>query len=172
MRNAFHARHHGMKFLLCCALALAGTASGAVHARPLASRQISTSPVALRRARACPLPLKASEIDAAEPAAEPAAEAAAALAAPVVAAAASAAPPKPQASICSTCDGTGRIEGGWGVLPGLKWVSSTFGLRAFRPCPECAKAGRRYQRVGQNLEEVWMGSNRGGASVAPRRPPN
>ncbi|KAJ1632977.1 hypothetical protein T492DRAFT_837982 [Pavlovales sp. CCMP2436] len=155
-------------FALAFALALALASARAVHVRPLAARQISVRTVALRRARACPLPLKALENDAAEPTPE----AAAAPAAPVAVATPAAPPPKPQASICGTCDGTGRIEGGWGVLPGLKWVSSTFGLRAFRPCPECAKAGRRYQRVGQNLEEVWMGTNRGGASVAPRKPPN
>ncbi|KAG8464863.1 hypothetical protein KFE25_010231 [Diacronema lutheri] len=140
--------------LACASIAVDGAAPG--HA--LAPRPRALVAPGLRRARAAPLVLAASEDDGAEaPAAPPAAPAVTKAEQPV-------APPAPVQPICNTCDGSGRIEGGWGTLPGLKWVSTTFGLRAYRPCPECARAGRRYVRRGQNLDEIYSG--------APRRTPN
>jgi hypothetical protein len=144
-------------FVLAALLALASV-EGAVPARGLAPRRFVSPATSPTYPRACRLtPLKASPADDVPPS-PPAAEAVVAAAAAVEPA--PAAPPKPAEPICGTCDGSGRIEGGWGTLPGLKWVSTTFGLRAYRPCPECARAGRRYQRVGQNLEEVWSGTPR------------
>lgn len=58
-------------------------------------------------------------------------------------------------SECSMCDGTGRLQGGLGTLPGLKW----WPIKAFRPCPECEKAGRTYNRRGQGLDEVLFGKD-------------
>lgn len=137
-------------------LACAALVDGAVHVRAPAPRHLS----AVRGARARALPLKAAADDGAEVSAEavPAAAAAAPAAAPIEQPTPQ--PPAPPKPICNTCDGSGRIEGGWGTLPGLKWVSSTFGLHAYRPCPECARAGRRYVRVGQNLEEIYSGAAR------------
>lgn len=154
-----------MKVVVGIALLLASLslATGAAHGRALAPRPFSTVSPGLRRTRACPLPLKAAEGDVTEPADAAPTEPASAPAAAAPAAEQPAAPPEPPKPICSTCDGSGRIEGGWGTLPGLKWVSTTFGLRAYRPCSECARAGRRYVRVGQNLEEIYSG--------APRRMP-
>lgn len=141
-----------MQFLFFSALIALASVEGAVPGRGLAPRRFISPASSTAYPRACRLmPLKASQADDVPPS-PPAAEAVAVDPAP--------APPKPAEPICGTCDGTGRIEGGWGTLPGLKWVSTTFGLRAYRPCPECARAGRRYQRVGQNLEEVWSGTPR------------
>jgi hypothetical protein len=134
---------------------LASAVNGAASGFAPAPRHLAVPRTSLSRPRACPLPLKASESDDVAP------DAATGTAPHVTTPAAPApAPPKPAEPICATCDGSGRIEGGWGTLPGLKWVSTTFGLRAFRPCPECARAGRRYVRVGQNLEEIYSGAPR------------
>jgi len=62
---------------------------------------------------------------------------------------------EPKESECTACGGTGRIQGGLGVLPGLKW----WPIKAFRPCPECEKAGRAYNRRGQGLDEVLFGKD-------------
>ena len=51
---------------------------------------------------------------------------------------------------CAECGGTGRLQGGLGVLPGLQW----WPIKAFRPCPTCEAAGRTYNRRGQGLDEV------------------
>jgi len=56
---------------------------------------------------------------------------------------------------CAECGGSGRIQGGLGTLPGLKW----WPIKAFRPCPTCEKEGRAYTRRGQVLDEVLFGKD-------------
>lgn len=57
------------------------------------------------------------------------------------------------ANICSICDGSGRVMGGIGAVPGFGW----WPIKAYRPCPECSREGRRYKRSGQTLDEVLFG---------------
>jgi len=59
------------------------------------------------------------------------------------------------ANACAECGGSGRLQGGLGVLPGLKW----WPIKAFRPCPTCEAAGRAYNRRGQGLDEVLFGKD-------------
>ena len=54
------------------------------------------------------------------------------------------------------CDGTGRIAGGIGAVPGFKW----WPIKAYRPCPRLAEAGMAYQRKGQITDEVLFGRGR------------
>ncbi len=44
--------------------------------------------------------------------------------------------------VVRSCDGTGRIVGGMGALPGFGW----WPLKAYRPCPAQAEAGLSYSR--------------------------
>eukprot|EP01039_Chlorochromonas_danica_P001264 gene1264-1379_t len=48
------------------------------------------------------------------------------------------------------CDGSGKIKGGLGALPGFDWV----GAKVYRPCPAFLQAGYIYEREGQTLEQV------------------
>lgn len=48
------------------------------------------------------------------------------------------------------CDGSGKIKGGLGALPGFGWV----GAKVYRPCPAYLQAGYVYEREGQTLEQV------------------
>ena len=63
------------------------------------------------------------------------------------------APPKPAVKCpdCDLCDGSGRIEGGIGVV--LKW----WPIKAYRPCPNFVDRGGFYQRSGQGLDEIAFG---------------
>ena len=58
----------------------------------------------------------------------------------------------PDARVCDFpgCDGNGRAIGGLGAIPLFEW----WPIKAYRPCPKCAEAGRRYSRSGQTLDEV------------------
>jgi hypothetical protein len=49
------------------------------------------------------------------------------------------------------CDGTGRVIGGLGAV--VDW----WPIKAYRPCPELAKAKRQYKRSGQSLDEIAFG---------------
>ena len=53
------------------------------------------------------------------------------------------------------CDGSGRIIGGLGAIPLFSW----WPIKAYRPCPECAKRGVRYERSGQTLDEIAFKKN-------------
>ncbi|KAJ7536724.1 hypothetical protein O6H91_12G079700 [Diphasiastrum complanatum] len=53
----------------------------------------------------------------------------------------------------SDCDGSGRIQGGIGVVPGFTW----WPIKAYRPCPAFLEAGGKYKRRGQSLNEVAFG---------------
>eukprot|EP00887_Chlorella_sp_A99_P003018 scaffold9.g3018.t1 len=56
----------------------------------------------------------------------------------------------------SGCDGTGRIMGGLGAVPGFGWCP----IKAYRPCPKLNEAGIRYQRKGQVTDEVLFGRDK------------
>ena len=43
---------------------------------------------------------------------------------------------------CGNCDGSGRIIGGIGAVPGFRW----WPIKAYRPCPGLADSGRGYTR--------------------------
>lgn len=49
------------------------------------------------------------------------------------------------------CDGSGRIAGGMGAV--LDW----WPIKAYRPCPELAKAKKDYKKSGQSLDEIAFG---------------
>ncbi len=55
------------------------------------------------------------------------------------------------------CDGSGRIAGGIGAVPGFGW----WPIKAYRPCPKAGAAGVAYQRKGQITDEVLFGRGRG-----------
>jgi hypothetical protein len=59
----------------------------------------------------------------------------------------------PLASKAFGCDGTGRIAGGIGAVPGFGW----WPIKAYRPCPKLAERGMSYQRKGQITDEVLFG---------------
>lgn len=42
------------------------------------------------------------------------------------------------------CNGTGRIIGGIGAVPGFRW----WPIKAYRPCPKLTAAGLQYQVGG------------------------
>lgn len=54
------------------------------------------------------------------------------------------------------CDGSGRIAGGIGAVPGFGW----WPIKAYRPCPKAGAAGVAYQRKGQITDEVLFGRGR------------
>ena len=56
----------------------------------------------------------------------------------------------PLANKAFGCDGTGRIAGGIGSVPGFRW----WPIKAYRPCPRLEAAGVRYLRKGQITDEV------------------
>ena len=56
-----------------------------------------------------------------------------------------------EGGIAPGCDGTGRIQGGLGVV--VKW----WPIKAYRPCPDYLKAKKKYQRAGQSLDEIAFG---------------
>ena len=35
-------------------------------------------------------------------------------------------------------------------------------IKAYRPCPKCAEAGKRYRRTGQTLDEIAFKKNPAG----------
>lgn len=43
---------------------------------------------------------------------------------------------------CGRCDGSGRIIGGIGAVPGFRW----WPIKAYRPCPGLIESGRGYER--------------------------
>lgn len=51
------------------------------------------------------------------------------------------------------CDGSGRIMGGIGAVPGFGW----WPIKAYRPCGKAVDAGVTYQRKGQGVDEVMFG---------------
>jgi hypothetical protein len=53
------------------------------------------------------------------------------------------------------CDGNGRVMGGLAAIPLFEW----WPIKAYRPCPEGAKAGMRYSRSGQSLDEIVFKKN-------------
>jgi hypothetical protein len=55
------------------------------------------------------------------------------------------------------CDGSGRIMGGIGAVPGFSW----WPIKAYRPCGKAASAGITYQRKGQGVDEVMFGRGPG-----------
>lgn len=48
------------------------------------------------------------------------------------------------------CDDRGRVMGGLGATYLFQW----WPIKAYRPCPKCAKNGVKYARSGQSLDEV------------------
>jgi hypothetical protein len=77
---------------------------------------------------------------------------------------ASSSPPPPKADVCPTCgvpkneiafgcDGSGRIIGGIGAVPGFKW----WPIKAYRPCPKATAAGIQYVRKGQDVDTILTG---------------
>ncbi|PRW60520.1 hypothetical protein C2E21_0700 [Chlorella sorokiniana] len=60
------------------------------------------------------------------------------------------------ADIAFGCDGSGRIVGGIGAVPGFGW----WPIKAYRPCPKASQAGVQYQRKGQITDEVLFGRGR------------
>mmetsp|Transcript_19832 Transcript_19832/g.45246 ORF Transcript_19832/g.45246 Transcript_19832/m.45246 type:complete len:139 (+) Transcript_19832:157-573(+) len=61
-------------------------------------------------------------------------------------------PPQPvKCPDCDLCDGSGRIEGGIGVV--LKF----WPIKAYRPCPNFIANGGFYTRSGQGLDEIAFG---------------
>jgi len=52
----------------------------------------------------------------------------------------------------SGCDGTGRVVGGVGA------VLSFWPIKAYKPCDEFLKAGKKYYRRGQGVDEVFFGA--------------
>eukprot|EP00591_Stephanopyxis_turris_P017700 CAMPEP_0195538420 /NCGR_PEP_ID=MMETSP0794_2-20130614/49519_1 /TAXON_ID=515487 /ORGANISM="Stephanopyxis turris, Strain CCMP 815" /LENGTH=141 /DNA_ID=CAMNT_0040672397 /DNA_START=528 /DNA_END=953 /DNA_ORIENTATION=- len=63
------------------------------------------------------------------------------------------APPEPPVKCpnCDMCDGSGRIQGGIGLV--LTW----WPIKAYRPCPNFVNAGGNYERTGQGLDEIAFG---------------
>jgi hypothetical protein len=59
----------------------------------------------------------------------------------------------PRSEMAFGCDGTGRIMGGIGAVPGFGW----WPIKAYRPCGKAADAGVTYQRKGQGVDEVMFG---------------
>lgn len=59
----------------------------------------------------------------------------------------------PKSEMSMGCDGTGRIMGGLGSLPGFGW----WPIKAYRPCGKATEKGIRYQRKGQVVDEVLFG---------------
>ena len=55
------------------------------------------------------------------------------------------------------CDGSGRIMGGIGAVPGFSW----WPIKAYRPCGKATSAGIQYQRKGQGVDEVMFGRGPG-----------
>jgi len=55
------------------------------------------------------------------------------------------------------CDGSGRIMGGIGAVPGFSW----WPIKAYRPCGKATSAGIAYQRKGQGVDEVMFGRGPG-----------
>ena len=53
------------------------------------------------------------------------------------------------------CDGDGRVMGGLAATELFQW----WPIKAYRPCPECAKRGKRYGRTGQTLDEIVFKKN-------------
>jgi len=51
------------------------------------------------------------------------------------------------------CDGSGRVQGGIGAVPGFKW----WPIKAYRPCGKAVEAGVEYTRKGQGVDEVMFG---------------
>ena len=43
---------------------------------------------------------------------------------------------------CGNCDGSGRIIGGIGAVPGFRW----WPIKAYRPCPGLVDSGKGYTR--------------------------
>lgn len=71
---------------------------------------------------------------------------------------------QPRADACPTCgvplsdkafgcDGTGRIIGGIGAVPGFRW----WPIKAYRPCPKATAAGVAYQVRRRVLEQAGAG---------------
>ena len=56
----------------------------------------------------------------------------------------------PRTEMSFGCDGSGRIIGGIGAVPGFKW----WPIKAYRPCGKASAAGIAYKRKGQVLDEV------------------
>ncbi len=54
------------------------------------------------------------------------------------------------------CDGSGRIAGGIGAVPGFKW----WPIKAYRPCPKATAAGISYVRKGQDIDTVLFGGGK------------
>ena len=54
---------------------------------------------------------------------------------------------------CGLCDGSARIIGGMGAIPGFGW----WPIKAYRPCPNYTKSGKTYQRKGQILDKILFG---------------
>lgn len=59
----------------------------------------------------------------------------------------------PKSEMAFGCDGSGRIMGGIGAVPGFGW----WPIKAYRPCGKAADAGVTYQRKGQGVDEVMFG---------------
>ena len=53
------------------------------------------------------------------------------------------------------CNGNGRVLGGLAAIELFSW----WPIKAYRPCPECAKRGVRYERSGQTLDEIAFKKN-------------
>ena len=73
---------------------------------------------------------------------------------PLPAAAASDSPPGPLCDFPG-CDQNGRVMGGLAAIELFSW----WPIKAYRPCPECAKNGVRYSRSGQTLDEIVFKKN-------------
>eukprot|EP00326_Haptolina_ericina_P031632 CAMPEP_0181251220 /NCGR_PEP_ID=MMETSP1096-20121128/46758_1 /TAXON_ID=156174 ORGANISM="Chrysochromulina ericina, Strain CCMP281" /NCGR_SAMPLE_ID=MMETSP1096 /ASSEMBLY_ACC=CAM_ASM_000453 /LENGTH=85 /DNA_ID=CAMNT_0023348783 /DNA_START=84 /DNA_END=341 /DNA_ORIENTATION=- len=56
------------------------------------------------------------------------------------------------------CDSNGRVLGGLAAIELFSW----WPIKAYRPCPKCAKAGIRYTRSGQTLDEIVFKKNPAG----------
>lgn len=56
----------------------------------------------------------------------------------------------PKDKMAFGCDGTGRIMGGIGAVPGFGW----WPIKAYRPCGKAVEAGIQYRRTGQNVDEI------------------
>lgn len=59
----------------------------------------------------------------------------------------------PKNEMAFGCDGSGRIMGGIGAVPGFGW----WPIKAYRPCGKAVDAGVTYQRKGQGVDEVMFG---------------
>lgn len=63
----------------------------------------------------------------------------------------------PKSEMPMGCDGSGRIIGGIGAVPGFGW----WPIKAYRPCGKAASAGIAYKRKGQGVDEVMFGRGPG-----------